>query len=272
VALLLLVPALLLAQGSQITVTPGAGTRSVDRENVRIDQRLGNPVALDATFRDRKGAEVKFGELLENKPAVVMAIFYQCTGVCNLELRGTIDVLKKLKTHQLGKDFNVIVVGIHPKETPDLAQGKYEATVESLGQPGTESGWKFLVGDEANIRKVTDSLGFKFTYDAAKDAIDHPAGLMFVTPSGRVSSYVYGSTYTSDQLAKNLDVAGREQMGKKVQELFFGCIHVDPITGERSIVIRNVLKVLGVITLIAITLTILTLSGRAQWRRRQATK
>jgi protein SCO1/2 len=268
-ALALLSSALVRAQGSQITVTPGESSRAVDKSAIRIDQHLGIQVPLDASFRDRTGKTVAFGDLFEGRPAIVLPIFYNCTGVCNLELRGTMETLRQMKGRKLGKDFDVIVVGIHPKETPDLAQGKYEATVADLRQPGTEGGWKFLVGDRDNIHRVTDALGFYYTYDEGRDAIDHPSGIMFLTPQGKVSSYIYGATYTPDAFERNLDLATKNKVGEKAEEIFFGCIHVDPVTGERSLVIRNVLKVMGFMTLAIMGFSFMVLTGRTQLRKRK---
>jgi len=133
--------------------------------------------------------------------------------------------------------------------------------------PATEKGWKFVVGDWANIHKVTDTIGFKYTYDEKKDAINHPSGIVFVTPKGVVSSYIYGAQYTPKAFERNLDFAGRDQIGAKAQEIFFGCIHVDPLTGKRSLVIEKIIKLAGALTVIAIIGSILILSGRAKFGR-----
>jgi protein SCO1/2 len=265
-----ILPAFAVAQSSsQVAVNPGTISRTIDHTKVRIDHNLGAQIPLDATFTDRTGKTETFGELLGGKPSLVLPIFYKCKGICGVELQGAIAALKGMKGQKLGRDFNIVVVSIHPKETPDLAEGKYESTVDDLALPGTEGGWKFVVGDWTNIHKVTDTVGFKYTYDEAKDAIDHPSGVMFVTPRGVVSSYIYGASYAPAQFERNFELAGRSKVGARAQELFFGCIHVDPLTGKRSIVIENVLKVLGLATVLALGLSILVLSGKAQLKRRK---
>lgn len=267
-AFLALLPALAAAQSSQITVSPGDTSAPVDRSKVRIEQKLGDDLPTDVTFQDRTGKAVKFGDLFEGKPAILLPIFYRCTGVCNLELRETLETLKKLKSKTLGKDFNVIVLGIHPKETPDLAEGKFKATVAELKRPGTENGWKFLVGDEASILRITNGLGFYYTYDPARDAIDHPSGIMFLTPQAKISSYIFGAIYTVPQFENGIGLASRRQVGEKAQEIFFGCIHVDPVTGKRSLVFENIVKVGGIVTLIVMGLSFAVLTGRAKFGKR----
>ncbi|AIE85701.1 SCO family protein [Fimbriimonas ginsengisoli] len=269
-ALLGLLPALAAAQtDSQIAVNAGTISRTIDHSKVRIDQSLGAQVPLDASFLDRTGKTVAFGDLLAGKPALVLPIFYKCKGICGLELQGAIAAIKGLKQSRLGRDFNVIVLSIHPKETPDLAQGKYASTIDEVALPGTEGGWRFLVGDWANIHKVTDTLGFKYTYNEAKDAIDHPSGVMFVTPQGVVSSYIYGAVYTPEQFERNFAIAGHSKVGAKAQEIFFGCIHLDPLTGKRSLVVQNVIKVAGAATVLTLGLSIFVLSGKARFRKRK---
>lgn len=269
VGLSILFPCVASAQ-SVTQVASGSLPTKIDRDKVRLLQELGSQIPLDASFRDRTGKTETFGELVGEKPTIVLPIFFLCKGVCGLELQGTIAALKNLKARKLGRDFNIVVMSIHPKETPDLAQGKYASTVDEVSMPGTESGWRFVVGDSANIHKVTDAIGFKYTYDEAKNAINHPSGIVFVTPKGVVSSYIYGARYSAKQFERNLDFAGREQVGKKTEEVFFGCIHIDPLTGQRSLVIQNVVKVAGFITVGAILLAILTMSGKARLRRRHA--
>jgi protein SCO1 len=265
-----LLPAFLLAQTvSQIATSPGTMSINIDRANVRLEQRLGAQIPLDATFRDETGKSQHFGELIGNKPSVILPIFFLCKGVCGLELQGTIAALKGMTTRKLGHDFNIVVMSIHPKETPELAEGKYKSTVDEVGLPGTENGWRFVVGDLANIHRVTNAIGFKYTYDEEKNAINHPSGIVFVTPKGVVSSYIYGAQYTPKQFERNLDFAGREQVGAKTEEIFFGCIHVDPLTGRRSFVVQNILKVAGIFTVGVLVLAIAVLSGKASLRRRR---
>jgi len=270
--LLGLLPAVLWAQaGSQVGVSAGQLSRRVDSSKVRIDQHLGAQIPLEASFTDRGGKKESFGELLGGKPAIILPIFYKCKGVCGLELQGTIAALKGMKARKLGKDFRILVVSIHPHETPDLAQGKYASTIDLVGEPGTEEGWRFVVGDWSNIHAVTDTLGFKYTYDEAKDAIDHPSGIMFVTAKGVVSSYIYGAQYSPAQFERNVDLAARSEIGPKATEIFFGCVHVDPLTGKRSIVIENVLKVAGIATVLCLGFTILVLSGKAKFGKKKET-
>jgi len=239
-------------------------------DQIGIDQRLGQPVMKFAEFTDDAGKKIKFSDLLGARPLILLPIFYRCTGVCNLELTGVVDTVTKMKNREVGKDFDVVAVGINPKETYELARAKKAQTLQTYGRPKSASGWHFLTGNMQSIRAVTDSLGFKFNYDADKDQVSHPSGIMILTPKGTISSYILGANYSEDEFNRFLNLAAKEQVGQKSREIFFGCIHLDPVTGKRSIVIENVLKVLGCGTVLAIALTIGVLSGKISLRRRVA--
>lgn len=218
---------------------------AVDRSKVKIVQNLGGQVPLTAQFKDVDGSPVTFGQLDTVRPVVVLPVFYRCQGVCNLEFQNLTTLLDKDRSLHVGKDFDVVILSIDPTEGPDLAKGKLDDAKKQFPTLFTGQGWHFLTGSLENIKAVTDALGFFYTYDAATDVINHPAGLMFVSPGGKVSSYILGPVYTSDAIRKDLDVAAKSQVGAKVQDAFFGCIHIDPLTGKRSLVLEKFVRVSG---------------------------
>lgn len=223
-----------------------------DLTNVRIVQKLGHLLPAEAQFSDRDGSPVRLANFLNARPLIVLPIFYRCTGVCNLELQSLVATLPKTR-RSIGRDFDVLVLSIDPNEGPGLAKAKCASTIAT--QPafaGTENGWHFLTGNLENIRKLTDSLGFYFKFDPIKDQINHPSGIMFVTPSGVVSSYILGANYSPKAIASDIDLASKSRVGEKTADVFFGCVHIDPLTGKRSIVIEGVLRIAGFATILAI--------------------
>jgi len=239
-------------------------TTKVDTSRVHVVQKLGAVVPLDDSFKDETGASIKVGDILKQRPAIILPIFYRCKGVCSVELQGLVATLPNVE-QKIGKDYDVIVLSIDPQEGPDLAKAKKESTLAtSTNFKGTDNGWHFLTGSLANIRRLTDALGFYFTYDAAKDLVTHPSGLMFVTQSGTISSYVLGASYNPAQLGHNINIANAQKLGAKVQDVFLGCVHIDPITGHRSIVIERFLSLLALLTVggIVTTITVLGIKSR----------
>jgi protein SCO1 len=244
----------------------GSTTPAVNLAGVKIVQKLGSVIPQDTQFLDQHGKPVKLSDLLHSKPLIVVPIFYRCTGVCSLEYQSLLAALPKMK-QKVGRDFDVVVVSIDPNEGPALAEGKWESTLASTPDlKGTESGWHFLTGDLKSIRSLTDALGFYYKYDASKDLINHPSGIMILMPDGLVSSYILGANYDPTILAANIDRAGKKLIGKRAPDVFFGCVHIDPLTGQRSIVIEGVLRLAGLVTVLGIlgTVTMLGIGKRRQ--------
>lgn len=229
---------------------------------MRVDQKLAAQVPLDARFSDEQGAAVTIRTVLKGRPVILLPIFYRCQGVCNLEIQGILASLNKLPKLIPGRDLDIVVVSVNPKEGPALALAKKQATMAEYDGPRDPAGWHFLTGDMPNIRRVTDAIGFQFTYDFAKDRVNHPSCVAVLTPKGVVSSYLLGIHYREAAIEQALRVAKLELVGKKDEDSFFGCIHLDPVTGHRSLVILQVLKVAAGATVLALLGSIVALSVR----------
>lgn len=256
-------------QGYQGQVTPGpeALIRNPEVAKLKVEQKLGFPVG-EASLVDDAGRPTSMRALLDGKrPTILLPIFYRCTGVCNLELAGITAALANLPQWRVGRDVRIVALGLHPKETAPLAAAKKKEAIRTYGAAGSESGWTFTTGKLDDVSAITRSLGFAWNYDAARDRVNHPSGIMILTPDGTISSYILGTSYDAGKLDKLLTEAKKGAVGQKTEELFFGCVHVDPVTGERSVQIKNVLKVFGIATLGALTISILAMAGRLRRRK-----
>ena len=134
-------------------------------KDVGIDQRIGQQLPLDLTFRNEVGRDVKLGDFFNGKPVVMALAYYECLMLCTQVLNGMTAALKTL-SFDAGKDFEVVVVSIDPKDNFRLAANKKAAYVEHYGRPQTAAGWHFLTGDESSIKPLADALGFRYAYDA----------------------------------------------------------------------------------------------------------
>ncbi|MCW5937350.1 MAG: SCO family protein [Fimbriimonadaceae bacterium] len=248
--------------------------------DVRVDQKLESFVPLDAEFRDELGMKVKLGDYFVDKPVLLLPVFYKCPGICEAELMNLVESLKGFNKDFVGKDFLVVTVGIDPSETPELASQKKD-TLVALYQGNrtkreerlmTERGWHFLTGDMTQIRKVTDAIGFRFTYDASNGNITHPAALVVLTPQGKISRYFLDVQYPQRLLLNSIKDAGKGQVGTREEQPFFlSCIQVDPLTGQRSLNILNTLKTLGVVTILGMVVAMAVWNRQAKRRPEERT-
>ena len=233
------------AQDTSASVDPGVVPTGSLTKSMGIDQHFGTQIPLSATFKDETGRTVTMRDELGARPVMILPMFFGCNGVCRLEVE---DIFKTLeKDHKIvpGKDFDLILLSINPTETPALAQAKKEQILAAYHVPGGEIGVHGLTGSYDQIRAVTDALGFRYSYNPTTHLINHPAGMMFLDKTGVIRGYMYGAEYPTAVIEKNLLAASQGVQGVKPDVILLGCIMIDPVTGKRTLVIKNIMIVLG---------------------------
>ncbi len=228
-----------------------------------FDQKPGAQIPLDATFTNEQGKLVRMGDLIKDRPVALFFAFYQCKGSCLLEFDGALKAFRSMKVDNLGETYDAITIGIHPKETHELALAKKNGYLDQYNRPGADKGWHFLVGEEKEARKVADAVGFKYFYDSKKDMIVHPTGIVMVTPSGRVARYFMGTEYSAPLLRESLVAAASNEISPATEKSFFlGCFQVDPTTGKTLVHVQRATQLMGGVTLIALISSILVMNKK----------
>jgi protein SCO1 len=228
---------------------------------VGYDQRLGEQVPLDLEFRDEAGRPVKLGDLFGRRPVVLVFAYYECPMLCDLVLQGLTGSLKALR-FDAGKEFDVVVVSIDPKETPKLAAETEAQTLSRYGRSGTEAGWHFLTGGQGSILKLTQAAGFRYVYDKERDEFAHAAGVVILTPGGRISRYLYGIEYAPRDVRLALIESADGRIGNLADQVLLYCFHYDPVYGKYSAMTMNILRLAAVATVLGLGLLILLLKRR----------
>jgi protein SCO1/2 len=230
-------------------------------QGVRIDQKLGEPVPLDLTFRDERGVTVRLGEYFGRRPVILVLAYYRCPMLCTQVLNGLVHALWEVGL-EMGADFEVVTVSFDPRETPELAAAKKKAYLKRYRQPGGEEGWHFLTGEEPAIRRLTEAVGFHYRYDAANDQFAHASGIMVLTPRGKIARYFYGINYSPRDLRLGLVEASDNKIGSLADQFLLACFHYDPTTGKYGLAVMNLVRLGGVLTLLALGVFYVV-----QWRR-----
>jgi protein SCO1 len=242
--------------------TPPAINAATD---VSLDQKLDAPVPLDVSFKDEAGRTVRFGEYFGKQPIVLMMPFFKCKGICVLELEGMLRAFNELK-YKVGKDFQAVVISINPKEVPEDAADRKAEYLSILNYKGAEKGWHFLTGDEKNIKRVADTVGFRYKYDPKTDQYAHPAGLIVITPSGKVSKYMYGVTFSPRDLRLALTEAGENKIGTLADKFLVFCYDYDPTHGKYGLAVMRLVQTAGIGTVLVLG-TFMVLMFRMEKRR-----
>lgn len=229
---------------------------------VGYDQRIGEKVPLDVPWRDEHGREVKLGDYLSgHKPAVLVMAYYHCPMLCDLVLQGVETGLKPLSLDP-GRDFDVIVAGIDPAETPAQAAKKKQEILQRYARPGTENGWHFLTGPQDSITRLTQAVGFRYVYDPERNQFAHAAGMVILTPEGRVSRYLLGVEFPARDIRLGLVESGNGKLGTVVDQVLLYCFHYDPLVGRYSATTLSIVRVSAVVTVVALALLVVFLRRR----------
>lgn len=241
---------LLLAAGRQAS---GQTVLPKILRNVGFDQRLNEQVPLDLPFTDDEGQRVTLGKYFGEKPVVLVLAYYRCPMLCTQVLNGLVQGLREM-TFTIGKEFNVVTVSFDPHESTEMAAAKKRTYLHSYGKPEAAAGWHFLTGDESSIRRLTRAVGFRYAYDAASDQFAHAAGIVILTPSGKISRYFYDVHYSGRDLRLGLVEASRNKIGSPIDQILLFCFHYDPSTGKYGATIMNLVRAGGVLTMIGLGL------------------
>ena len=229
--------------------------------DVAFDQKLNQPVPLDLTFRDESGRSVQLAQYIKEKPVILSFVYFRCQDLCPLLLDGIVRTLRAL-AFEVGHQFDVLTVSFDPTDTPALAAAKKTDIARQYGRPGAAAGWHFLTGDEDSIRKLTQSVGFRYTYDAKTGEFGHATGIILLTPGGKTARYYYGIDFSPRDLRLGLIEAAAKKIGSPIDQLLLFCYHYDPATGKYTLLITRVIHWAAAATVLILGLFIVIMLRR----------
>lgn len=219
--------------------------------DIGIEQRLDQQVPLDLPFRDETGRSVMLRDYFGKQPAVFVLAYFNCPMLCPLVLDGMVKSLREISLVP-GKDFQVIVLDFNPREGPQQATEKKAQYLAAYGRAETADGWHFLTGDDASIVPVAKAIGFHYVYDPSSQQYAHSTAIMVLTPHGKVSRYFYGVQYLSRDVRLGLVEASDNKIGGRADQVLLYCLHYDPNTGKYGVLIMRLIRIAGLITVLAI--------------------
>jgi protein SCO1 len=231
-------------------------------ERVGVDEHLGARIPLDITFRDETGTPVRLSDLVKG-PTIILPVYYRCSNVC-FTLQGHLaNALQNLERRPL-EDYRVISVSFDEEETPSMAARSKHAYLSAMKKPFPEDGWRFLTGDSASIRRLTDALGFGFQRQRHEFA--HPVVSIVVAGDGTIVRYLYGVSILPKDLALALVEAKSGIAGGSIRKLMDYCFSYDP--AGRTYVF-NLLRVSATVVILCTGgfLAFLLLSGKRRKRK-----
>lgn len=224
-------------------------------KEVSIEQKLDGQLPFDAVFTDENGNQVKIGDYFgKGRPVVLALVYYSCPMLCTEVLNGVAGAAKGIPNLDIGKDFDVLAISFDARENgkPGLAKNKKDSYVARYGRDGSETGWHFLTGEQSEIDKVTKAVGFNYYYDEQTDQFAHAGAIMVLTPEGHISRYLYGVEYAPKDVKFALMESSQNKIGSLAEQLYLYCYHYNPATGTYGFKVLMVIRIVGVVTVLAI--------------------
>ncbi len=250
ISTVLLVLASTYPAAAQYMTEPSAERLPPQFGDVAIVQRLNQQIPLDLGFRDETGQTVTLRRYFQpDRPVILNLVYYNCSMICGEVMEGLASALSRVK-FDLGQQYEVLTVSFDPRDTPAIAVTTKAKYVQVYGRPGAEEGWHFLTGDQPSIRALTDAVGFHYYWDKRTQQFAHAAGIMLLTPEGRVAQYYYGARYYPSDLRLGLVQASQNHIGTLADQIVLYCYHYDPRTGRYGAIVSRVVQIAGGFTVL----------------------
>jgi len=242
-------------------MSPPPNVRPPGLKNVGIRQNLNQQIPPDLRFTDDLGRKVRLGDYFGEKPLILNLVYFTCPMLCGEELAGLESALRVMK-FDVGKEFDVVTISFDPKDTSEAAAKKKEQFLRLYKRAGAEQGWHFLVGQQDSIDAIAKAAGFQYEYDAKTGQFAHTTAIMVLTPQGRIAQYYFGIEYPPKDLRLALVEASQNKIGNAVDELLLYCYHYDPEQGKYSATVMNILRLMGIATLLCLGMLLFVMIRR----------
>lgn len=233
---------------------------------VGVDEHPGSTIPVDLEVTDEQAHAHPLQDYLHaGKPLLLSIAYYHCPGLCDVSLRALATTLRKL-SWKLGDEYIGLTVSLDPHDTPATAAAKRSNVLTLLHTD--DPAWTFAVARAPVVHRLTDALGYHYDFDAATHQYAHPAVSVVLTPSGKISRYLYGPTLDAGSVQLALREARLERGGPTalIDRTILACYRYDPATHRYALLILGVMR--GGAALIALALALAIYGfirrGRAQ--------
>jgi protein SCO1/2 len=221
-----------------------------------VEQRLGQPLPLNAFFTDENGRTAPLSAFFSGRPVVLALVYYRCLMLCPEVLHGLAVGLSQT-TLTAGKDYDVIVASIDPGDKPaDARTEKQQFLTEMNAAPAVAPALHFLTGRPASIAALSGATGFHYVMvpgpDGKMDQYAHSSVIMFATPDGRLSKYISGIDYPSRDLRMALLDASNRRISNPVDLIILYCCSYNPVVGRYSVSVLRILELAGMVSCFAV--------------------
>lgn len=219
-------------------------------QDVGIEEQLGEQIPLNLTFATSDGDSVTLGTLMKgDKPVLLNPVYYQCPMLCSMVMDAVFAGVNDLKWTP-GNEYNIITFSIDPEEDYKLAASTKDSLIAKFDRKNVGDGWHFLSGNEDAIKKLTESIGFKYKKIEDTGQFAHNAAIMFLSPDGTLTRYLYGIKFDEFSLRNALYEAADGNVGSTVDKVVLSCYQYDPDSQSYTPVAWKIMRLGGFATVV----------------------
>ncbi|MFQ5354342.1 MAG: SCO family protein [Thermodesulfobacteriota bacterium] len=204
-----------------VRASGGFGTiveSEVDPELTKIDEDkyLGAPVATDYRLINEEGKGFILEDMLKGKPLILLLSYYRCDGVCPTVNRDFRAIVNKMKKKRLAEDFHVLSLSFDKDDNLDRLRmfNKKLDFPESMNEGWTTA----LFENQEDIKRLTESVGYRFFWSPRDKLFLHPNVFIFLSPDGRVVRYLYGANIGKQDVELAINEAAFGKSGRSKSE------------------------------------------------------
>jgi protein SCO1/2 len=247
---------------------PASSTVQVRQEASSMLDRIGAVVPGELRFTDELDRPLQLRQYFPgDRPVLLNLGYYSCPSMCGQVMEGMVEALNRVDLEP-GQDYQILTVSIDPRETPVLAKERKDRFLAKLNRVGGESGWRFCVGEQQAITALTQAVGFRFFWAEHDHRFDHPPALVFLSPEGRVTRVLQGTTFDPRDVRLALVEASQGRLGTFLERVQLSCLTFDPVTRSYALKAVTVIKVFGAVCMLAVAAMVIVMLRR---ERRAAT-
>ncbi len=222
--------------------------------DVGVEEHLGKKIPLDIKFATVDGDSVTLGSLIEEgKPVLLNPVYYECPMLCSMVINAVFQTIKKIEWDP-GKDYTIISFSFDPTENHKTAAAVKDSIMNLMSRDNVGKGWYFLTGKQKAITRLTEAIGFKYEKLEDRDQFAHTASIMFLSPQGKITRYLYGIRYKPFNVRNALSEAVDGKIGNIAEKVILYCFVYNAEKGSYTAEATRIMSVGGMITLTLLTI------------------
>lgn len=159
-------------------------------------------------------------ELAGGEPVILLLAYYTCHGTCPVTMQNLANSLGSVDP----SGHRVIVLSF---DATDTIESLKMAKSEIKGLPAN---WTFGLMTPDDVKRITEAIGYRYFFSEKDQVYVHPSVLLFLSPEGRITRYLYGATPRPKDVDLALLEAGKgvKHVNDLVNMALLICSHYDP--------------------------------------------